>query len=162
MTEVSIPRFELGSLISPETIELDLKGANSDEVLQELIEKVPAIADEPESKKRLLRALREREKLCSTGVGDGVAFPHCRNALIGLVQKPVIVFGRHSQGVPYGAVDNEPAKLFFLLVAPTVSQHLQVLARLGRLLRNPRLRKELLIAERPERVIQLLGDAERG
>ena len=54
-----------------------------------------------------------------------------------------------------------PAKLFFLLIAPTVTQHLAILARLGRLLRDPKLRQNLLAAETPQTVIDLIGEAEQ-
>jgi mannitol/fructose-specific phosphotransferase system IIA component (Ntr-type) len=161
MDNLNPPRFVLSELLSPATIELHLRGQDRDTVLGELVAKVPEIADQPAAQRTLLRALQEREGLCSTGIGDGVALPHCRNALVGLVERPVIVFGRHQQGIPYGSVDSGPAKLFFLLVAPTVSQHLQVLARLSRLLRDPRVRQGLLMADRAEKVCALLQEAEK-
>jgi len=142
------------------SIELNLRGTQRDEVLRELVDKIPAIVRRPESRQTLLRALQEREQLCSTGIGDGIALPHARNALVGLVDQTVIVFGRHPAGIPFGAIDDVPARLFFLLVAPTVNQHLQVLARLSRLLRDPKLRQNLLRAERPDKVIALIREAE--
>ncbi len=89
-----------------------------------------------------------------------MALPHARNALVGLVEEPVIVFGRHPNGISFGAIDNEPARLFFLMVSPNVTTHLALLARLGRLLREPHLRQNLLRAERPDQVRQLILDAE--
>jgi mannitol/fructose-specific phosphotransferase system IIA component (Ntr-type) len=142
------------------SIELNLRGAHRDEVLRDLVDKIPAIVSRPDLRQTLLRALQEREQLCSTGIGDGIALPHARNALVGLVDQTVIVFGRHPTGIPFGAIDDVPARLFFLLVAPTVSQHLQVLARLTRLLRDPKLRQNLLRAERPDKVIALIREAE--
>jgi mannitol/fructose-specific phosphotransferase system IIA component (Ntr-type) len=107
-----------------------------------------------------LRALHEREQLHSTGIGDGIALPHARNALVGLVDHPIIVFGRHPDGIPYGAIDAMPARLFFLLIAPTVTQHLAILARLSRVLRDPKLRRNLLAADKSEKIIALVRDAE--
>jgi nitrogen PTS system EIIA component len=150
----------LGELLSPAAINLDLKGRDRDAVLAELVNQVPQLARQPEARQTLLRALREREELHSTGIGDGIALPHSRNALVGLVDQPILVFGRHAEGIPYGAIDSVPARLFFLLVAPTVTQHLAVLARLGRLLRDPKLRKNLLTAETPEKVLALIREAE--
>ncbi|HLP75428.1 MAG TPA: PTS sugar transporter subunit IIA [Candidatus Paceibacterota bacterium] len=146
--------------ISPASINLNLKGKDRDGVLEELVAQIPEIADQPEARQKLLRALHEREQLFSTGIGDGVALPHARNALVGLVDRPVIVFGRHTPGIPYGAVDGAPARLFFLLVAPTVTQHLGVLARISRLLREPEIRQSLLAAETPAKVLNLIRDAE--
>jgi len=150
----------LAEWLSPAVINLNLNSRDRDSVLAELVNQIPQLADQPESRQTLLRALHEREQLYSTGIGDGVALPHSRNALVGLVDKPIIVFGRQKDGIPYGAVDSAPAKLFFLLIAPTVTQHLAILARLGRVLRDQKLRRSLLTAETPERVIALIGDAE--
>ena len=150
----------LSELISPATIQLNLTGTNGDAVLEELVGRIPQIADRPEARKTLLHALQEREQLHSTGIGDGVALPHARNALVGLVDRPVMVFGRHSQGVPYSAIDGAPARLFFLLIAPTVTQHLAILARISRLLRDPKLRRDLLAADSPKKVIALIREVE--
>jgi len=150
----------LGEILSPATINLDLQSADRDSVLDELVNQIPQFANLPESRQTLLRALREREQLHSTGIGDGVALPHSRNALVGLVDQPIMVFGRHKKGIPYDAIDGVPARLFFLLIAPTVTQHLAILARLGRVLRDPKLRKNLLTAEKPENVPVLMREAE--
>ena len=150
----------LGDLLSPTAIALDLKSADRDSVLGELVNQISRLANQPEARQTLLRALHEREQLHSTGIGDGIALPHSRNALVGLVDQPIIVFGRHKEGIPYGAIDSVPARLFFLLIAPTVTLHLAILARLSRLLRDPRLRQNLLVAEKPESVLALIREAE--
>ncbi len=150
----------MSELLSPGRINLNLKSADGEAVLGELVNQIPELAKQPEARQTLLRALHEREQLHSTGIGDGIALPHARNALVGLVDAPLIVFGRHPQGIPYGAIDAVPARLFFLLIAPTVTQHLAILARLSRLLRDPRLRQELLAADSPEKVIGLVRKAE--
>ena len=153
-------RPTLGELLSPAAVKLQLAGQNRDAVLTELVGLIPEIADRPEDRQTLLRALQEREQLHSTGIGDGVALPHARNALVGLVDHPILVFGRHPSGIPYSAIDGAPAQLFFLLIAPTVTQHLAVLARLGRVLRDAKLRKSLLSADSPAKVISLIQEAE--
>jgi len=152
----------LSELLSPATIQLNLQSADRDAVLTELVNQIPSLAHQPDARQTLLRALHEREQLHSTGIGDGIALPHARNALVGLVDQPIIVFGRHAQGIPYGAIDSAPARLFFLLIAPTVTQHLSILARLSRLLRDPKLRQDLLGATTPQSVINLVQAAERG
>ena len=150
----------LSELLSPATIILDLKSGDRESVLAELVNQIPQLADQPDARQTLLRALREREQLHSTGIGDGVALPHSRNALVGLVDQPIMVFGRHKQGIPYDAIDRVPARMFFLLIAPTVTQHLAILARLTRLLRDPKLRQSLLTADKPEKVLALIREAE--
>lgn len=154
------PRFVLSSSLARNAIELNLRENQRDGVLAELVAKIPEIAANPEAQTTLLHALQERESLCSTGIGDGIALPHSRNALVGLVEHPIIVFGRHNQGVAFGSVDGSPARLFFLIVAPSVSSHLQILTRLSRLLRDPKLRQDLLVSQQPEQVIDLVRKAE--
>ena len=139
---------------------LNLASTDRDAVLNELVNQIPRLAKQPEARKTLLRALQERELLHSTGIGDGIALPHARNALVGLVDEPIVVFARHATGIAYGAIDNVPARLFFLLIAPTVTQHLGILARLSRILRDPKVRQSLLTADRPEKVISVLQEAE--
>jgi len=150
----------LSALLSPVTIKLNLTGSQRDEVLQELVAQLPQLANRPEARQTLLQALREREQLHSTGIGCGIALPHARNALAGVVDHAVIVFGRHAKGIPYGAVDGVPARLFFMLVAPTVQLHLAILARISRLLRDVKLRDDLLATASPEKAIALIRDAE--
>lgn len=153
-------RIELVDLFSSGAIKLDLAASSQDEVLAELVDQIPEIANHPHERETLLRALHEREQLHSTGIGDGVALPHARNALVGLVNHPLLVFGRRKEGIPFGCIDGNPARLFFLVVAPTVTEHLGILARLSRVLRDPKLRKSLLAAESPQKVIELVREAE--
>ncbi|HWI57179.1 MAG TPA: PTS sugar transporter subunit IIA [Bacillota bacterium] len=150
----------LSQLLSSATINLNLKSTDRDAVLAELVHQIPELAQEPEAQHTLLRALREREQLHSTGIGDGIALPHARNALVGLVDHSIIVFGRHATGIPYGAIDSVPARLFFLLIAPTVTQHLAILARISRVLRDPKLRQGLLTVDQPDKAVALVREAE--
>lgn len=150
----------VSALMSPATIKLNLQSTNRDAVLEELVNLIPAIARQPEARQTLLRALHEREQLYSTGIGDGIALPHARNALVGLVNQPIIVFGRSAEGIPYGSIDGAPARLFFLLVAPSVTQHLATLARLSRLLRDPQLRQGLSAVSDAKGAIELIRQAE--
>jgi mannitol/fructose-specific phosphotransferase system IIA component (Ntr-type) len=150
----------ISELLSPTSINLELKSTDRETVLEELVNQIAAIAKQPEARQTLLRALHEREQLHSTGIGDGVALPHARNALVGLVDRPVIIFGRSAQGIPFGAIDGAPSKLFFLLVAPTVTAHLAMLARLSRLLRDPKLRQELLLVDSSRKALALIRNAE--
>ena len=152
--------LSLSEMLTPGRINLNLQSTDREAVLSELVNQIPELVKQPEARQTLLRALREREQLHSTGIGDGIALPHARNALVGLVDHPLIVFGRHVEGIPYGAIDAVPARMFFLLIAPTVTQHLAILARLSRLLRDPRLRQNLLVADSREKVIELIREEE--
>jgi nitrogen PTS system EIIA component len=92
-----------------------------------------------------VEVLREREKLGSTGIGEGVAIPHGKHA--GLTQL-LAAFGVSREGVDFEAIDGKPTHLFFALVAPENSAgvHLKALARISRLFKNPRFRAAILEA----------------
>lgn len=156
----NLNRVVLSELITPATINLNLRSLDRESVLEELVNQIPELTDQTPARLTLIRALHDRELLHSTGIGDGVALPHARNGLVGLVNRAIIVFGRHPNGINFGAIDQIPARLFFLLIAPTVTQHLGILARISRLLRDPKLRQALLAADRPEKVIDLFKAAE--
>jgi mannitol/fructose-specific phosphotransferase system IIA component (Ntr-type) len=154
--------LQISRLFAPKRVILNLTSADRESVLEELVNGIPELSKEPEARQTLLRALHERERLHSTGIGDGIALPHARNALVGLIDHALIVFGRHRTGIPYEAIDQIPARLFFLIIAPTVTQHLGILARLSRLLRDPKLRKRLLEIDSADQVVPLIEQSEQG
>jgi mannitol/fructose-specific phosphotransferase system IIA component (Ntr-type) len=158
-TPVSDP-VVLSKLLAAKRIKLNLAGTTRDDVLQELVARISELADQPAARQTLLHALVEREQLHSTGIGDGIALPHARNALAGILDDAVIVFGRHPTGIAYGAVDGVPARLFFLIVAPAITEHLAILARISRLLRDEPLRQSLLAAIQPEEIVAVIREAE--
>ena len=90
----------LNELLSAATVNLNLTSSTRDTVIEELVDQIPQFKDQPEQRQTLIKALHEREQLHSTGIGDGIALPHARNGLVGLVDKPIIIFGRHATGIP--------------------------------------------------------------
>jgi mannitol/fructose-specific phosphotransferase system IIA component (Ntr-type) len=150
----------VADVMSPGRIQLNLQSTARDDVLRELVALVidPREAHLAET---LFKALKAREDLCSTCVDEGVAIPHARNALVGLVDHPVLAYGRHRAGVDFGALDGKPVHHFFLLCAPNVREHLQLLARLARLVKDINFRAKLAATQQPEQVIALIRDAER-
>jgi mannitol/fructose-specific phosphotransferase system IIA component (Ntr-type) len=158
--EAPNPKYLISSLVTSGGVVLTLKGTTQTVVLSELVASVPNLGNRPEDQQKLLQALLDREAMHSTGIGDGVALPHARNSLGDLVTQAHIVFGRHPHGLAYGAIDGKPVRLFFLLVTTAVTQHLQILARISRLLRDGRLRDALLTAASGPDVIQAIRRAE--
>ena len=135
---------------------LRLVNPDRDPVLMALVAHVPELKASAEAQETLLKALQEREQLHSTGIGDGIALPHARNALVGMVSQSYVVFGRHDRGLHYNSIDGQPAHLFFLLVAPNVTAHLSMLARISRVLRDARVRRDFLAAANPARVMEIV------
>lgn len=84
----------------------------------------------------------EREKLGSTGIGEGIAIPHGKMKGIDRI---LCAFGRSKEGVDFDAIDKKPVHIFFLLLAPEDSAglHIQMLSRISRILRDPSFRKHL-------------------
>jgi PTS system nitrogen regulatory IIA component len=134
--------MRITDILREELVVGDLKATDKSGVLRELCAAVAARrADLAES--RLYEVLVEREKLGSTGIGEGIAIPHGKLAgLPGLVA----VFGRSVPGVDFAAIDGKPTQLFFALFAPENSAgiHLKALARISRIFKNGELRKQLL------------------
>jgi len=137
--------------ILPEALVVpSLQGRTKDEVLHELAVALAA-AHPGVDAARLVDVLRERERLGSTAIGDGIAIPHGKWA--GL-QSVVAVFGRHPEGVDFDSLDGRPTHLFFLLVAPedSVGQHLKALARVSRLLKDAAFRQALVSTAEPQQL----------
>lgn len=145
--------------LTAERIRLNLKATDRDGVLRELVALVIPPA-EARLSEVLFQALKAREELCPTCVNEGVAIPHARNALVGMVEQPVIAYGRHVAGVDFGALDGKRVHHFFLLCAPNVREHLQLLARLARLVNTREFRRKLAAATTPEQVLAAVRQAE--
>ena len=97
------------------------------------------------SKEKPVQVLLERERLGSTGIGDGIAIPHGK---LKDIKSMICAFGRTREGIDFQSIDEKPSHLFFLLFAPQESagEHLQALARLSRILKDGQLRKRLMEA----------------
>jgi PTS system nitrogen regulatory IIA component len=136
--------LRIAEFLSPDAVIADLRARDKQEVLRELSMTL-AKAHPPLKEERLVEVLREREKLGSTGIGEGVAIPHGKHS--GLTQL-MAAFGVSRQGVDFEAIDGKPTHLFFALVAPENSAgvHLKALARISRLFKNPRFRAAILEA----------------
>ncbi len=136
--------MKISELIDDGLIVPELKGKSKKQVLEELVNHLAANKPGIDSDE-LLRVLIEREKLGSTGIGNGIAIPHGK--LTGL-DNIALVFGKSTEGIGFDSIDGSPVNLIFLLVAPSNSAgvHLKALARLSRLLKNNGFRKALLEA----------------
>lgn len=151
--------MELTELASPEGVFPNLKATSKKHLLQELAQHAAAAAGVDQ--RRLFEALLERERLGSTGMGRGVAIPHCRapgvERMLGLV-------ARLDTPIDFEAVDGEPVDLVFLLVAPenAGSDHLKALARVSRAMRDQALLAKLRGAKEASALYALLSEGPSG
>ncbi len=123
----------MDSLLIPGGVLASLRASGKKQVLQELSRKAASLLDLPEHD--ILEALVEREKLGSTGIGKGVAIPHCR---LPALDRVAGLFARLEPGVDFDSVDGLPVDLVFLLLAPASAgaDHLRALATISRTLRD--------------------------
>ena len=115
-------------------IDLDLKAQTKEEALREMVD----LLDVGEKSAELYGLLKKRENLGSTGIGKGVAIPHCRSLVVDRLR---VVYGRKEVGLAFGAVDGKPVHHLFLIVAPPVeisNQYLPVLGKIAQFCKNPK------------------------
>lgn len=130
------PELPVSSLLHPETCEVPLEARTKRSVLESLVE-VAGRTWQVWEPAKILSAVREREEILSTAYDNGVAIPHPRNPLPDVIGESIIAFGRTFAGVPFGAPGGRLTDLFFLILSRDPRTHLQVLARLGRLMQLP-------------------------
>ncbi|MCP4230149.1 MAG: PTS sugar transporter subunit IIA [bacterium] len=151
--------MKISDFVDPDAIEVNLKAKTKSEVLEELVESIVATGKVKDSDK-ILAAVIEREKLCSTGFENGVAIPHPRQGHPDVVEELVAGFGRAGDGIDFDALDGEPVYLFFLLCAPSDSEHLKALAKLSRFLKKKSCRERLMAAQSPEDILTIIEEEE--
>ncbi|MBL9086975.1 MAG: PTS sugar transporter subunit IIA [Planctomycetia bacterium] len=133
----------------------DLTGTTKDAVLEEMVALVSssdAVTDAPS----LLAAVRERERVLSTGIGLGIAIPHAK---IPGVTRFVVAVGRHGAGIEFDAIDGKPVQIVVLIAGPQDAQdrYLRLLARLSGRLRQEDVRRKILAAKSHADVVAILA-----
>src|SRR6056297_910863 len=148
--------MDVHEFINKELIKMNLKSTDKDSVIEEMIDIMvenEIITDKDEVVKKAM----EREAKGTTGVGKGVAIPHVKSDA---VKRPAVAFGRSSEGIDYGSMDEKPSYLFFLITVPEEShdEHLQLLAQLSRNLVHDDFRQSLLDAESSKEIMDILNN----
>ncbi len=151
--------MNLLDILSPESTIVDLKGESKEDIIAELVNSL-VVGDSITDRDQVLQAVLDREKIMSTGIGDGIAIPHGKSAA---ATKLVAAMGTQRRGVDFDALDGEPAFVFFLLVSPAnvSGPHIKALARISRLLKNDAFKKKLIEANSAEEIIATIEAAER-
>lgn len=150
--------MKLSKFCSEELITFNLKSADKEKVLKELVE-LASTSKLVKDGEELLKDVRDREELVTTGVGYGVAFPHAKTkATKGIV----IAFGRSDKGIDFEAMDHKPVHLFFLIAAPedAIGAHLNVMARLSYIMKSEDNRKKMMTVTSPGELLQMIDSIE--
>jgi nitrogen PTS system EIIA component len=136
-------------------VSLALRGGSKDEILAELVE---LLQMDERSTGTLLRVLQRRENLGSTGVGRGIAIPHCRSLVVSRLR---LAYGRMPAGAEFQAIDGRPVCNFFLIVAPPLeisNQYLPVLGRIAQFAKEPDVPERLAALTSTEEFFRLLQE----
>jgi mannitol/fructose-specific phosphotransferase system IIA component (Ntr-type) len=135
--------MRLRDFFDREAVDLDLGSDSKDDLLREII---ALLHLDEKSEGILFKMLKRRENLGSTGIGRGIAIPHCRSLVVSQLR---VAYGRKPAGIDFHAIDNQPVYNFFLIVAPPLevsNQYLPVLGKLAQFAKVPDINKELQAA----------------
>ena len=147
--------MELREFFSEDAVKLEIEGTTKDEVLKELI---GLLKLDEKSEGMLFKMLKRRENLGSTGIGRGIAIPHCRSLV---VSKLRVAFGRKTAGVDFRAIDEKPVNFLFLIVAPPLevsNQYLPVLGKIAQFSKESDVPERLLGLKEPSEFMALLDE----
>ncbi len=147
--------MELRQFFTEDAIKLELEGSSKDEIIKELIS---LLRLDDKSEGMLYKMLKRRENLGSTGIGRGIAIPHCRSLVVNRLR---VAFGRKTQGTDFKAIDEKPVHFFFLIVAPPLevsNQYLPVLGKIAQFSKEPDVPERLFALQRPREFLQLLEE----
>lgn len=147
--------MELREFFSPDAVSLELQGSTKDEVLKELI---GLLGLDEKSEGMLFKMLKRRENLGSTGIGRGIAIPHCRSLVVSRLR---VAFGRKATGIDFKAMDEKPVHFFFLIVAPPLevsNQYLPVLGKIAQFGKEPDVPERLLAVQTADEFMALLAE----
>ncbi|HSW28319.1 MAG TPA: PTS sugar transporter subunit IIA [Longimicrobiales bacterium] len=145
--------MRLRELFTADVVELDLKSDSKDDLLKEL---VSLLGLDEKSEGILFKTLKRRENLGSTGIGKGIAIPHCRSLVVNRLR---LAYGRKPGGTDFNAIDGGPVYNFFLIVAPPLevsNQYLPVLGKIAQFAKDPEVPERLLELKSAEEFLALL------
>jgi len=148
--------MKISDYLNEEWVLSDMKGTDKPSVLREL-SNVLVKPCQVTSVEELLQVLLDREKLGSTGIGEGIAIPHGR---LKKLKKFFVSFGRSVKGVDFDSIDQKPSHLFFLVIAPENSavDNLKLLGRIVTLLKEPSFKKRLMEAPSQRELFQVISE----
>ena len=150
--------MKITDLLSVSTIDLKVKAVDKTDVLKQAVKLVSASGN-IEDVETYQTGVFNREKESTTGVGDGIAIPHCKSTA---VKKPTLAAMVIPEGVDFASLDGAPVNVLFLIAAPVSKDnvHLDVLAKLSNLLMHPEFKDNLMKAQTPEEFMKIIDNAE--
>lgn len=150
--------MRLTDVLLKDLIKIPLRGKTRDTCIKELIEKLYE-SKLIKSKETILKAVLDREKIMTTGVGNSIAIPHCKHTDC---KEFAVGLGIQSSGVDFAAIDKKPVKIIFLLVGPENNPglHIKLLSRISRLMSNEELRNQLATCKTKDEAYSFIQEEE--
>ena len=147
--------MRLRDFLARDAIRLDLDASTREDVLRQLVALLRVPQGDAET---ILRVLLRREGIGSTGVGRGIAIPHCRSLVVETVR---LAFGRHPTGLDDAAIDGGPVHHFFLILAPPLevsNLYLPILGRIAQFAKDADVPERLAQLQTPDDLLALLDE----
>lgn len=156
---LEIDCMNLVDVFKPDYIKIPLDKNNKNDVIRELVEILNSngAVSNPQ---QIMEAVFDREKIMTTGVGNGVAIPHCKHKES---HNFAIALGIHPSGIDFESIDNKPAHIIFLLVGPEdqPGTHIKLLSRISRIISQDDVREKVLECKTPEELFDLIKEEEK-
>ena len=152
--------MKISETLSKSCIDLNVKFKNKYDIIHYFMEKLACIHNlDNQTKEVIIDEIISREKLMSTGLQNGVAIPHCSTKHI---NEPMTFIGISKDGMDFGSADGISTNIIVMLVVPKsqLNDHVKKLAIIARLLNQETIRNKMLLAEKPEEIIELFKKTE--
>jgi len=158
INSLSAKSMNLFTLLDEQTVLPNLKAENKEQVISDLIDTLKGKLD-AETVESIRESVFERERIMSTGVGKGLAIPHCKTKA---VDQNYAAFARLESPLDFNSIDNEPVQIIFLLIGPdnNHSQHIKLLSRISRLMNSASFHDKILNSQTSEVIIEAFQEEE--
>lgn len=150
----------LSELIKKKNIIIGSPAKNRWDIISEMLDVAAKNNDlSNEDIEEIESSLIEREKTMSTGIGKGVAIPHCTSVL---VNDTIIVISLSEKGIDFDSIDGEPVKIVIMLIVPKskLTQHIKTLANIAKLMSDDKIKDKMLTLKTPDSIYKLIKDSE--
>jgi fructose-specific phosphotransferase system IIA component len=150
--------MKISDILTEDLVVAGLKGSSKNDIIDAMVDLV-ALSPKVVDKEKVRSAILERERIMSTGVGNGFAIPHGKTDAVSEI---VAAFAVTEEEIDYDSLDEKPVRLVFLLVGKDnlVGPHIKLLSRISRLMNKEEFRKRLLLVSSPKEIIDLFRQEE--
>ena len=150
--------MKISDILTEDLVVAGLKGSSKNDIIDAMVDLV-ALSPKVIDKEKVRSAILERERIMSTGVGNGFATPHGKTDAVSEI---VAAFAVTEEEIDYDSLDEKPVRLVFLLVGKDnlVGPHIKLLSRISRLMNKEEFRKRLLLVSSPKEIIDLFRQEE--